>query len=182
MNRRINYILDEILENEGGFVNHPNDKGGATNFGITQKTLSQFLGKAASVDDVRLMPVSLAKDIYLKYYLIPAQIEMFFPSIDLIFADMVVNHGLGNATRILQKSCVALGSDIKIDRKLGRKTIFAANNLLQEGKPIVKELCNQRAAFFKGIVNRFNNQKLFLKGWLVRANKYSNLQEDSFLV
>jgi lysozyme family protein len=57
-------IISDLLAREGGFVNHPADRGGATKFGITQDTLSAWLGRAASVEDVRALTASEAGAIY----------------------------------------------------------------------------------------------------------------------
>jgi lysozyme family protein len=64
-------ILDAILAHEGGFVNHPHDPGRATNWGITQATLSEWIGRPASEHDVRNLTVGLARDIYRARYIRP---------------------------------------------------------------------------------------------------------------
>ena len=46
-------IIKVVLHAEGGFVNDPDDKGGATNHGVTQQSYSKFLGREATIDDVR---------------------------------------------------------------------------------------------------------------------------------
>ena len=60
--------VDIVLAKEGGFSNDPNDPGGATNFGITQKTLSAWLEdrgqSAAAVDDVKKLTRDTACEIY----------------------------------------------------------------------------------------------------------------------
>src|SRR6188474_3748764 len=55
---------DQIIAREGGFVNNPFDKGGATKYGITLKTLSWWLGRPATLQELRDMPVSTAQAIY----------------------------------------------------------------------------------------------------------------------
>lgn len=45
---RFKYCLAIVLEFEGGYVNHPNDPGGATNMGITHKTLAAWRGVASA--------------------------------------------------------------------------------------------------------------------------------------
>lgn len=53
-----------VLAHEGGFVNHPSDPGGATNFGITLATLQSWRGGPVSVDDVRRLSREEAIRIY----------------------------------------------------------------------------------------------------------------------
>jgi lysozyme family protein len=57
-------ILAAILRREGGFVNHPADRGGPTHYGITQATLQAWRGRAVSEEDVRALSVEEAKAIY----------------------------------------------------------------------------------------------------------------------
>ena len=57
-------MIDEILVKEGGYVNHPADRGGPTNFGITQKTLSRYLEVAVTAEMVKALDVETARDIY----------------------------------------------------------------------------------------------------------------------
>ena len=63
--------LKYSLKNEGGFVNHPADKGGATNMGITIGTLSAYLGKKATVTDVKNLTHETVADIYRERYFNP---------------------------------------------------------------------------------------------------------------
>ena len=39
----VRHIIKEIIRREGGYVNHPNDRGGPTKYGVTHKTLSRYL-------------------------------------------------------------------------------------------------------------------------------------------
>jgi hypothetical protein len=65
-------MIDDILAREGGFVNHPADRGGPTNFGVTQATLASWRGREATIDDVRSLTIDEARDIYrTKYYVGP---------------------------------------------------------------------------------------------------------------
>lgn len=47
-------IIEGIIHKEGGYVNHPNDRGGPTKYGVTQKTLSRYYGYQASIEDVKI--------------------------------------------------------------------------------------------------------------------------------
>ena len=61
-------IIEGIIHKEGGYVNHPNDRGGPTKYGVTQKTLSRYYGYQASIEDVKNLDKSVAYDIYERYY------------------------------------------------------------------------------------------------------------------
>jgi hypothetical protein len=58
--------LDLVIRFEGGWMDDPRDPGGATNHGITLSELSRYLGKTASMDDLRNLSVATARDIYRK--------------------------------------------------------------------------------------------------------------------
>ena len=52
-----------VLKWEGGFSNHPNDPGGATNLGITHRTLSEWYGRAVPIEDLRSLSVGEAEPL-----------------------------------------------------------------------------------------------------------------------
>jgi lysozyme family protein len=58
----------QVIVYEGGYVNHPKDPGGPTNLGITQATLSRYLGRGASISDVRALTKSAVKPIYKRFF------------------------------------------------------------------------------------------------------------------
>ena len=70
MQENFSECLDIILKHEGGFVNHPEDPGGATNLGITKRTLEEFLGKEVSIDNVKNLDKKTAGKIYKQRYII----------------------------------------------------------------------------------------------------------------
>ena len=54
------------LKNEGGYTDHPLDKGGPTNKGITIGRLSEYLGRNATKDEVKNLDFETIKLIYKK--------------------------------------------------------------------------------------------------------------------
>lgn len=68
MDAKIKTMLDGIIKSEGGYVNHPNDRGGATKYGITIATLRSWRGKAVTNTDVQNLTVEEARDIYFNRY------------------------------------------------------------------------------------------------------------------
>lgn len=89
---------------EGGFVMNPRDPGGATKFGITRATLSRFLGRAASVTEVRNLTETVARSIYLKFYWKPAGCDSLPAGVDLMVFDIAVNSGIGRAHTLLDQA------------------------------------------------------------------------------
>lgn len=67
----IEQILDDILRREGGYVNHPADRGGPTNFGITAQTLGNWrkLGRPATATEVQALTENEASAIYRQQYI-----------------------------------------------------------------------------------------------------------------
>ena len=63
--------LARILSHEGGYVDHPLDKGAPTHHGITLATLAEWRGHSVTADDVRRLTVEEAKEIYRQRYIKP---------------------------------------------------------------------------------------------------------------
>ena len=124
--------LDVILALEGGFSNHPADPGGATNLGITRERLSLWLGREASIKDVKDISLETASEIYRAHYWNAARCGDLPSGVDLAVFDCAVNQGVGRATRFLQIACGA-----KIDGVVGPETLAkvrekSVDNLLIE--------------------------------------------------
>ena len=111
-----------VLQHEGGFVNHPRDPGGATNFGITRETLSRARGCPVSVEDVRRLTRGEAASIYRSLYWKTVRADDLPRGLDLAVFDLAVNSGPKGAVTMLQD---VLG--VKADGLIGPVTIKTAN-------------------------------------------------------
>lgn len=169
----VDVALKFTLKNEGGFTNHPDDRGGPTNYGIIQSEYSVFLGRKASVDDVRKMPLSHAIAIYRQKYWAPLNLDkVIHQNVATCIFDMGVLCGTGKSAEWVQK---VLG--LKVDRKIGPVTLKAIN---ETDPALFVELFSDYAAqYFKDIVTNRPSQKVFLKGWLARADRLRGLSKAS---
>jgi len=114
--------LRHILRFEGGYVDHPEDPGGATNLGITRETLSRFRGRAVSKAEVRALDRNTAREIYRRFYWNALRCDDMPSGLDLAVFDSGVNQGTGRAARLLQ---IAL--KVSVDGIIGPVTVRAAN-------------------------------------------------------
>jgi len=124
-------LAEEIVTREGGYVNDPNDPGGATNFGVTIHTMRRLgldLNGDGVVDeaDVRALSRAQAVDIFVNHYYHRPRIDALPPVLQPSVFDMYVNAG-ANAVRILQRLLVDMGHDIAVDGAIGPQTARAAH-------------------------------------------------------
>lgn len=89
--------LEIVLVHEGGYVDHPLDPGGATNRGVTIKTLSDWLGRPATKAEVRALTVADVTPIYRKNYWDRVSGDRRPAGADLVVFDAAVNSGPGRA-------------------------------------------------------------------------------------
>lgn len=101
--------VDIILKHEGGAVNHSQDPGGLTKFGISKRSYPNI--------DILSLDIEGAKKIYKQDFWDLLQLDLFPPSMRLIVFDCAVNQGPGAAIGLLQ---AALG--VKVDGVLGPVT------------------------------------------------------------
>lgn len=170
----VNEMLDTILIHEGGFVDDPDDRGGATNYGVTQQTYSNWLGRPASVQDVKDITKDVAKKIYLSNYYFDPHIDQLPESIQLFVFDCAVNHGPSRAIKFIQQVCNNLAhTPLEVDGLCGPNTCRAAEAcLIKQGSAINTMLVDERIRFYAHIVANDASQQKFLKGWLNRAESF----------
>jgi lysozyme family protein len=144
----------QVIVYEGGYVNHPKDPGGPTNLGITQKTLSSYLGRHASIQDVRNLTKAAVQPIYKKRFWDVLRCDDLPGGVDLAVYDFGVNSGTSRAARYLQS---VVG--VKQDGQIGPATIAACNKYSAE--EIVKRLVAKRRGFLMGL----RTWRTFGVGW-----------------
>lgn len=129
-------IVFGLIAVEGGYVNHPNDPGGETNFGITKETAREH----GYTKPMASMPEEVAVDIYASSYIIkPKYDEILKLSIPVgtKVIDAGVNTGIGRASKWYQQSLNAYSRGckdypcIKVDGVVGSGTIQAHKNLIK---------------------------------------------------
>ncbi|GAA6162437.1 holin-associated N-acetylmuramidase [Pelagimonas sp. KU-00592-HH] len=123
-------IAREILEREGGYVNDPDDPGGATKYGVTVHTMRRLgldLDGDGDVDarDVQRLSVEQAEDIFLEHYFHGPGIAKLPPVLWAGVFDMYVNAG-SNAVKILQRLLGEMGWPVSVDGVIGPMTLRAA--------------------------------------------------------
>ncbi len=102
MKGNFEFALRHVLAFEGGYVDHPDDPGGATNMGITRATLARFRGRPVSKAEVRALDEVTARDIYRRFYWDALRCDEMPAGVDLALFDAGVNQGTGRAARLLQ--------------------------------------------------------------------------------
>jgi lysozyme family protein len=128
--RILRQLAEEIVAREGGFVDDPDDPGGATNFGVTIHTMRRLgldLTGDGQIDtaDVRALTREQAVDIFVEHYCRRPRINALPEALQASVFDMYVNAGL-NAVRVLQRLLVEMGYDVDVDGVIGPQTIRAA--------------------------------------------------------
>ena len=127
----VEQIATEIVRREGGYVNDPDDPGGATNHGVTIHTMRR-LGLDLNGDgrvtaaDVRKLDRDQAIEIFIEHYFARPRISSLPAQIQSSVFDMYVNAG-GNAIKILQRLLCQMEHTVVVDVALGPQSIAAAH-------------------------------------------------------
>ncbi len=115
----IDALIDDILVREGGFVDHPADRGGPTHYGITQATLSRWRQQPVTVQDVQALTLEEARAIYRHDYIErPGFLRIPDERLRALLVDWGVHSGPQTAIRALQR---VLG--VRLDGVLGPQTL-----------------------------------------------------------
>lgn len=156
--------LEHVLIMEGGYSNHPADNGGPTNLGITQAVLSAYLGRQATVDEVKALTPDKVAPIYRERYWEKMGLDgIADPRIAALLFDQGVNRGAITVVKEAQ----ALAK-VAQDGDLGPVSAAAINEM-----PVayfLREFIQAAQHKYLGIAFANASQLVFLKGWITRTH------------
>ena len=172
----IEALLDDLLAREGGYVDHPADRGGPTNWGVTEN-VARAHGFTGAMRD---LPRDAARAIYReRYWTGPGfeRIADIAPRLAAELFDTGVNMGPAVAIGFLQRSLNALNrggsdwSDIAVDRRIGPKTLAALRTFLKLRGPsaeavLVKAVNALQGARYIDLAEHRPANEAFAFGWL----------------
>lgn len=150
-----------VLEREGGYVNDPDDRGGETNFGITDATADAHFGRNVNVRD--LTPVQVAS-VYRAIW-DRGRCEDLPGPLRLVHFDACVNHGVTTAAVLLQRTV-----GVAADALVGPVTLRATHDFCRDvsgAAGTVAHYLELRRLRYKHLA-RTPSQAKFLSGWLDR--------------
>jgi lysozyme family protein len=180
----IRRLAEEIVAREGGFVNDPDDPGGATNFGVTIHTMRRLgmdLTGDGQVDtaDVRALTRAQAVDIFVTHYFHRPRIDLLPPVLQPSVFDMYVNAG-ANAVRILQRLLVEMGYDLTVDGVIGPQTARAARAAAEAAPDHIADAYGiARREYYYALGDRRPASRKYARrrdggkgGWIRRAEEF----------
>lgn len=165
--------INKVLRTEGGFVNNPSDRGGPTNWGITQQTYSAFIGHTASIEEMKNMPKGNAILIYKKNYWdkIRGDEIKSYPVAYAIF-DQYVNRGFHS----IEQAQTALG--IYPDGKMTTELLNRIN--ASDSEVFLWDYLDVAESNYRLIAQNNASQVQFLAGWLNRVEDLRDYTSSFF--
>lgn len=180
----VRQIAEEIVAREGGYVNDPDDPGGATNFGVTIHTMRRLgldlTGDGAiTTADVRAMTRDRAVDIFITHYFERPRIAEAPAELQPSLFDMYVNAG-GNAVKILQRLLCDMGYSVSVDGVIGPQTLAATRAAavpdpvaLRDAYSVARRNYYFRLADGRSASRKYARTRAGGKGgWILRAERF----------
>lgn len=174
---KVDAYIDALIKREGGYVDHPKDRGGPTMYGITEQVARAF-GYSGPMQS---LPRALAVQIYMERYWTDPKFHMVndhSPVIAEELLDTGVNMGPMVASRFLQRALNVLNRegrlypDIIVDGVIGRMTLAALQAYLKaRGKDghvvLFRALNAQQGVRYIEIAENRPSQEEFVHGWFL---------------
>lgn len=177
-------IATDIVAREGGYVNDPDDPGGATKHGVTIHTMRRLgldlTGDGAVTEaDVRALTMDQARDIFLKHYFYGPGIDSLPNPLQASVFDMYVNAG-ANAVKILQRLFNAMRFDVAVDGVIGPQTADAARQAIAAAPDhLVDAYGIARRTYYYGLADARPASRKYARrrdggkgGWILRAETF----------
>lgn len=177
-------IAADIVRREGGYVNDPDDPGGATNYGVTIHTLRQLgldLNTDGTIDaaDVAKLPRETAVEIYVKHYFETPKLNLLPEPLQPSVFDMQVNAG-AHAIRILQRMMAVFGTNLRDDGVVGPATVRAvAKAMAMAPDHLVDAYGIERRNYYYRLADQRPASRKYARaqdggkgGWITRAEDF----------
>lgn len=169
---RIQAVIDHVIQVEGGYVNHPSDPGGATNFGITV-AVARANGYNGPMQQ---LPRALAFQIYYNRYVVEPRFDAIMAMSAPIAAELIdsgVNAGIQRAGEWLQEALNISNrqekdwQDIPVDGKIGPNTrAMLAKFIAKRGEPLMVKFLNVRQGMhYWRLAEKNPKFEDFMPGW-----------------
>jgi lysozyme family protein len=150
-----NNALELILKHEGGYVNHPEDPGGETKYGISKQAYPN--------EDISGLTLERAAQLYRRDYWDRLNADDLPFPVGLFSFDTAVNLGTSFASKSLQRAVNALSDGV-----IGPKTIQAVWRAFKEDpNQVLDEIARERIEYY----SRLTTFTTFGKGWVRRVNE-----------
>ena len=158
-------------QEEGGYANLPGDKGGGTNYGISDARDGKLDGRVSGIPTgnggtisvpVRQLTKEQARAIYRRDYFDPIKGDQLHPAVAVAVYDFAVNSGTVTAIKALQRAC-----SVAPDGICGRVTVAKANSL--PPRSLAQSVCNLRVQFLKD--SKSPTVIKYRKALIARANR-----------
>ena len=169
-------LLDDLLNDEGGYSYHKSDSGGETMFGITSKVAR----KNKYAGPMSRLPLAVAQAIYKKEYWINPGFDKVFEVNPMIAGKLFnagVNIGHGRISIYLQKALNAFNGqqkyydDVMLDGKVGFKTVKALRSFINfrgvaSSSVLLKALNCLQGEYYIYISQKSSKNEDFAYGWI----------------
>lgn len=166
----LNYekMLEFVLRFEGGYANHPSDRGGETMYGITHSTYDAYrLSKKLPSQSVRKISKVEVQEIYRSKYWYPAGCHLLTPKLAFAHFDWSINHGVIGAIKTLQRVV-----SVTEDGVIGDITRHAIATKIQAvgDAVLARRYCSIRMQKYEAFIRNDSSQAVFKNGWMNRVN------------
>ncbi|MGV6806225.1 MAG: holin-associated N-acetylmuramidase [Ruegeria sp.] len=180
----VRQIAQEIVAREGGFVDDPDDPGGATKFGVTINTMRRLgidLTRDGEIDhrDVMALNRGQAVDIFVTHYFRKPGLERVPEALQASLFDMYVNAG-AQAVRILQRLLVQMGYSVVVDGALGPQTAGMCDRAAVPDAVVLRDAYGvARRNYYFRLADRRPASRKYVRsqsggkgGWIRRAEEF----------
>ena len=177
-------IAQQIVAREGGYVDDPDDPGGATNHGVTIHTMRRLgldLDGDGDVDrdDVRVLTRARAVSIFIEHYFRRPRIAELPVPIQASVFDMYVNAG-ANAVKILQRLLIDMRMTVTVDGVIGPQTIAAAEKAMAAAPDHFADAYGiARRNYYYALADRRTASRKYARrrnggkgGWITRSEEF----------